>query len=95
MAAPPGDKDQSKGERQQLSDLLSHRYVFGYRSETKASLHCCEDNQILYPAGHTVVLYHPEKKTQNFFQGSLGAESISCLSVSPNQRYLAVAEKAC
>lgn len=48
----------------------------------------------MYPAGHNVVLYHMESRSQRFIPGSVESEGITSLSVSANKRYLAVAEQA-
>ena len=49
-------------------------------------LHLVDDNVILYPAGHLVVLYNVETRQQRFIFGSEGSE-ITALAVSPNKRY--------
>eukprot|EP00392_Amoebophrya_sp_AT5.2_P006933 g6945.t1 len=76
------------------SNLLQHRHVFGYNPSVRRALYYAEDNQVLYPAGQTAVLTHVEKRQQTFFQGSENGGAISCMALSPNQRYLAVGEKA-
>ncbi len=69
------------------SNLLQHRHVFGFKQDVRRNIHFSEDQQVIYPAGHTTVLYNFEKKAQTFFQGSEGTDAISCLALSPNQRY--------
>lgn len=49
---------------------------------------------MLYPAGHNVVLYSPETKSQRLMPGTLESEGISALCVSGNRRLLAVAERS-
>lgn len=48
---------------------LSHRMIFGLASDVKANVHYLEDTCVLYPAGHSVVLYDTETKTQRFIHG--------------------------
>jgi hypothetical protein len=59
----------------------------------------------MYTAGHNVVVYNTEDKSQYFLAGnhhyrfnmsigSEGTEGITCISVSPGKKYLAICEKA-
>lgn len=48
----------------------------------------------MYPVGHTVVLYNVETKVQKFTPGTPESEGITALAVSPNKKFLAVAERA-
>ncbi|CAD7922808.1 unnamed protein product [Amoebophrya sp. A25] len=71
---------------------LSYRACFGLKSDVKHNVHFFEETQLVYPAGHTTVLLYD--KSQRFFPGTDGTEEITCMAISPNKRYLAVAEKA-
>jgi len=73
---------------------LSHRHVFGMKADVRNNVHYADETLIIYPAGTNTILYKADEKTQRFFQGSEGAESITCLAVNPSKRYLAVAEKS-
>eukprot|EP00746_Dinoflagellata_sp_MGD_P071928 gnl/MRDRNA2_/MRDRNA2_29238_c0_seq1.p1 gnl/MRDRNA2_/MRDRNA2_29238_c0~~gnl/MRDRNA2_/MRDRNA2_29238_c0_seq1.p1 ORF type:complete len:1218 (-),score=322.40 gnl/MRDRNA2_/MRDRNA2_29238_c0_seq1:252-3905(-) len=73
---------------------LAHRHVFGLKADVKSNVHyAAEENQVLYPAGHNTVLYFTDQKTQKIFPGVEGTEGITCLAVSPNRKYMAVAER--
>ncbi len=49
---------------------------------------------MVYPAGHNVVLYSQDTKTQKLIPGTLESEGITALAVSSNKKLLAVAERA-
>ena len=51
-----------------------------------------DDEHILFPAGHQVVVEHLTSGTQEFLPGSPESDGITCLAMSPSKRYLAVAE---
>ena len=74
------------------------RHIFGLKSDVSFGLHYLEDNCVIYPAGHNIVLYSTDTKTQRFIHGSdvngpQGRTEICGLAVSPNKRYVAVAER--
>lgn len=53
-----------------------------------------EDGSVIYPAGHNVVLYSPDTKTQRLIPGTLESEGITAICVSANKKLLAVAERS-
>lgn len=53
-----------------------------------------EDGAVVYPAGHNVVIYSSETKTQRLIHGTLESEGITALCVSANKKLLAVAERS-
>jgi len=82
-------------DQQQGSGVyLNHRHVFGLKADVRNNIHFHDENQVIYCAGHNTVQYFTEHKAQRFFPGSDGALGITCLTVSPSKRYLAIAEKA-
>lgn len=60
----------------------------------KDNIHYVEENTIVYPAGHQTVVYNIDSKTQKFIPGTVDSEGISVIAVSPNGKYLAVAEQS-
>ena len=70
------------------------RHVFGLKADVKDNIQYVEENLVLYPAGHTTVLYHTEQKTQKFIPGTPESEGITALAVSSSKKYVAVAERA-
>ena len=53
-----------------------------------------DDNQVVYPAGHNIVIYHLEDKTQKAYPCIEGTEGITAMAISENRKTLAVAEKS-
>lgn len=70
------------------------KVVFGFRGDVNQNVHYAEDGSVVYPAGHNVVLYSPDTKNQRFIPGTLESEGITALSISPNKKLLAVAERS-
>ena len=68
--------------------------MFGAKSDVRENVHYVDESTVLYPAGHQIVLYHVESKTQRFIPCSADTEGITALALSPNRKYLAVAERA-
>ena len=76
---------------------LIHRHLFGLKGDTIDNIHYINDNIILYPCGHNIIIYNIENKTQRFIHGSIDgsliSNSITAITLSSNRRYVAVAEK--
>tara|TARA_B100000401_G_C52431507_1_gene542941 strand:- start:28 stop:309 length:282 start_codon:yes stop_codon:yes gene_type:complete len=49
---------------------------------------------VAYVAGHQLVLYHMETKTQRFIPGQADTEAITAIAFSQCKSYVAVAERA-
>ena len=82
-----------EGRPQKGTPCLSHRHIFGVKANVKGNVHFTDEAQVLYPAGHNTVQYQMDLKTQRLFPGTEGSEGITCLSVSPNKKFLAVSER--
>ena len=68
--------------------------MFGIKGDVRDNIHYVDESTVLYPAGHQIILHHIETKTQRFIQGSAEVEGITCVALSANRKYLAVAERA-
>ena len=64
------------------------------RSDVKDNLHVIADTTIVYPAGHNIVIWNLESQQQQFIQPTLESEGIIGLTLAPNQRHVAVTERA-
>lgn len=64
------------------------------RSDVKDNLHIITDTSIVYPVGHNTVIRSLESQQQQFIQSPLESEGILGLAVTPNQRHVAVTERA-
>jgi len=53
-----------------------------------------DDQTVLYPCGHNIIIYNIDDKSQKYISGIEGSEGISALALSPAKKFLAVCEKS-
>lgn len=79
------------------------RFIFGVNGELKNNIFLLEDHRILYSAGHNIVLYNTEDKSQYFLPGKFEnlnslameqTEGITCINVSASKKFLVICERA-
>jgi len=73
---------------------VAPRHTFGIKADVKDNICYLDEQTVLYPAGHNVVIFNTEQKTQRFISGTEKTEGITAIAVSPNKKYVAVAERA-
>ena len=73
---------------------VAARHAFGIKADVKDNLCYLDEQTVLYPSGHNIVVFNTEQKTQKFIPGTEGTEGITAMAVSPNRKYVAVAERA-
>jgi WD40 repeat protein len=73
--------------------MIVPKFIAGLRVEVLNNIFYLNDNTILYPAGHNVIIYNTEDKNQKYIPGIEGSEGISALAVSHSKKFLAVAER--
>eukprot|EP00240_Pyramimonas_obovata_P000064 CAMPEP_0118921440 /NCGR_PEP_ID=MMETSP1169-20130426/720_1 /TAXON_ID=36882 /ORGANISM="Pyramimonas obovata, Strain CCMP722" /LENGTH=1196 /DNA_ID=CAMNT_0006862159 /DNA_START=210 /DNA_END=3800 /DNA_ORIENTATION=+ len=76
------------------SSQIQPRHAFGLKGDVKDNVHYIDESTVIYPAGNNVVVYNTEQKKQKFIPATIDAEGITCLALSPNHKYLAIAEKS-
>ena len=69
------------------------RFAYGLRSDVSGNVHFLDEQNVIYPVGSNTVIYNIDQKTQRFIPSSPTSLGPSCIAISPNRRYLAVAEK--
>lgn len=52
-----------------------------------------EEKKLLYVAGHNIVIYNPDERTQFFIPGTEGTDGINFITISHSNKYLAYCEK--
>ena len=67
--------------------------MFGAKGDVRANVHYLDETTVLYAAGNQIVLHHVESNTQRFVPGAPDAEGITALALSPNRKFLAIAER--
>ena len=73
--------------------LASLRHAFGFKSDVANNIWYLDEQTIIYPSGSNCVLYNIDQRTQKFIPGTDQSNGMTALAVSPNRRYVAVAEK--
>jgi hypothetical protein len=71
--------------------LAGHKHVFGFKQLGRNNVFFGNDNQVIWPAGNAVVVYHQDTKSQQFLVGKNGdAEvlfgSLTAFCVSENKK---------
>lgn len=69
------------------------RFCYGLKGSVTSSVCYLDERTVLYPSGANIVLCNVEQKMQKFIPLTPGSEGATALAVSPNKRYVAVAEK--
>jgi len=62
---------------------LAPRFIFGVNGEITNNLHIIDDKQLMYVAGHNVIIYNTDEKSQVFIPGSENTEAINFITFSP------------
>lgn len=74
--------------------LAQPRHIFGLRSDVTGNLAYFDEQTIVYPSGTNCILYNMDQKAQKFIQGSEKSKGMTAMAISPNRRYVAVAERS-
>lgn len=98
LAAIPGSRcefPENTPDRLTLSlPSIPPRHVFGAKGDVADNVTYVDETTVAYVAGHQLVLYHVETKTQRFIPGRADTEAITALAFSQCKSYVAVAERA-
>jgi WD40 repeat protein len=71
---------------------IEYKHVFGLKPTVNSGLNFLDDQTVIYPAGSNLVFYNHENKSQRFIHLSDKSDAMSATAISPNKRWLAVAE---
>ena len=74
--------------------VVAPRHVFGIKADVRDNTSYFDEQTVLYAAGNNVVIFNSEQKSQKFIPATEKSEGITALAVSPNRKYVAVAERA-
>lgn len=74
-----------------LASLIPH-HVFGLKASLRDALHFVDDTTVIYPAGHNLVFWSTDQKSQKIISGTPDADGISAIALTPNRKQVAVAE---
>lgn len=84
-------------QQQQLTQFgvsTTPRFMFGLKGDVRNNVHFLDDQRVLYPCGHNIVIYNLDDKSQIYIPGVEGSEGITTLALSASRRFLAVCERA-
>ena len=73
---------------------VTPKFVFGCNGSLNHSIHMHEEKNLVYVAGHNVIVYHLDEGHQMFIPGSESCDEINFITVSQTGRFLAICEKA-
>ena len=68
------------------------RFFFGLKGDVNNNCPFVDDNTVIYPCGHNVILYSMSEKIQRYIPGIEGSQGITALAISPSKKFLAVCE---
>ncbi|CAH1775033.1 unnamed protein product [Owenia fusiformis] len=69
------------------------RHIFGLKSEVSGNIAYHDEQTVVYPSGANCIMYNIDQKSQKFIPGSDKSQGMTAMTVSPNRRYVAIAEK--
>ena len=73
---------------------LATKFISGLKGDVADCIFFLDDNHVVYPAGHNIVVFHIEEKTQKAYPCIEGTEGITAMAIAKNRKTLAVAEKS-
>jgi hypothetical protein len=73
--------------------LVEPKYAFGLKADVSDNVCYLDEQNVVYPSGGTVVIYNIDQQSQRFIQGTEGSDGFTAMAVSPNRRYIALAER--
>lgn len=73
--------------------IAQARHIFGLQPGITGNIAHHDEQTIVYPSGANCILYNIDQKSQKFIPSSDKSDGTTAMAVSPNRRYVAVAEK--
>eukprot|EP00755_Sulcionema_specki_P024267 Sspe_Gene.80847::Locus_51307_Transcript_1_1_Confidence_1.000_Length_2222::g.80847::m.80847 len=73
---------------------LVRRHAFGIKADVADNIHYIDDSSCVFPVGRNIVIYNTQANQQKFIQGNEKADGITAMALTPNKKFLAVAESA-
>ena len=73
--------------------VATPRHCFGLKPDVADNICYLDEQTIIYPSGSNCILFNIDQKSQRFIAGTDKSTGMTALAVSPNRRYVAIAEK--
>lgn len=88
------EESKDSGKLFENNIVLVPKFISGIKTDVKESImYGADDKEVIYPAGHNVIFYNIEDKSQRYISGIEGTQGITAMALSKSKRWLAVAEK--
>jgi len=72
--------------------LVTKRHSFGIHMECSQNIHWLDEARLAYPVGRNLVFHNTQSNSQKFVQGAEKIDKITAIALSPNKKFIAVAE---
>lgn len=76
-----------------MAAVANPRHIFGLKTGVTSNIAYQDEQTIVYPSGSNCVMYNIDQKAQKFIPGSEKSTGMTAMAVSPNRRFVAIAEK--
>lgn len=73
--------------------VATPRHCFGLKADVADNICYLDEQTIIYPSGSNCILFNIDQKSQRFIPGTDKSSGMTAMAVSPNRRYVAIAEK--
>lgn len=73
--------------------LAQAHYIFGVQQGVSGNVNYLDEQTVLFPSGNQFVRFNIDQKQQKFIAGSEKCSGMSAVAISPNRRYIAIAEE--
>lgn len=73
--------------------VATPRHCFGLKADVADNICYLDEQTIIYPSGSNCILFNIDQKSQRFIPGTDKSAGMTSMAVSPNRRYVAIAEK--
>lgn len=76
-----------------MSIAAAHlKHVFGFRVGVNGAIAYQNEQTLVYPCGSNLVMYNIDQRSQKFIAGLEKSHRMTAMAISPNRRYVALAE---
>ncbi|XP_069837406.1 cilia- and flagella-associated protein 57 isoform X1 [Dendropsophus ebraccatus] len=73
--------------------VAQSHHIFGLQSKVANNVCYFDEQTVIFPSGNNCIKYNVDQKWQRFIPGTEKSHGMQALAISPNRRYLAMAEK--
>ena len=89
--ASPVNTGKDNGHNNNNVTTPAIQFLLGLEERVSRNIVFVDENTVVFPCGHAIVLFHIQSRTQEFLHCSAHVRKITALSISNNKKFLAVA----